>query len=116
MIDETGCDLVMVGRAARGNPWIFSEINGSLDPAGVPHDIHGSPGWDRRLPVIREHFDLVVARRGEYRGVREMRKHLGWYIRGLEGAAAARSALMQAETADAAMRLLDELGRLQPAR
>lgn len=106
MLKETGCDLVMVGRAALGAPWIFLEINQTLSgmPAGSSR-----PPWPRRLEIIREHLDLMIAAKGEARGVLEMRKHLGWYIKGMPGAARLRQELMKAETRKRIEEILAEL-------
>lgn len=108
MVDETGCRLVMVGRAAQGAPWIFSEINAVLDPeAGKPYV--AGPGWPAKLEIIREHLELMVAEKGEQRGVLEMRKHLGWYVKGAHGAARLRQELMKAVTAAQVKELLSFL-------
>ncbi|GGJ13870.1 tRNA-dihydrouridine synthase [Alicyclobacillus cellulosilyticus] len=94
MLEETGCDAVMVGRAALGNPWIFREIahylrTGEKLPPPTPAE---------RVEVAIRHLHLLVEYKGEYIGVREMRKHAGWYLKGLPGAAQIREAINQAET------------------
>lgn len=111
MMEETGCHLVMVGRAALGAPWIFSEINQALDfrEGGPPG---GVAEWIRRRAVIGEHLKLMIEVKGEVRGILEMRKHLGWYIKGMPGAARLRQEMMKAETSDQVNELLDRLGRL----
>ncbi len=105
MLAETGCDLVMAGRAALGNPWLFTEVAAAAERAapGVPVP------WPLRLDAIREHFDLMIADKGETRAVREMRKHLGWYIRGIDGAAHARRDIMSAATRRQVFELLERL-------
>jgi tRNA-dihydrouridine synthase B len=111
MIRQTGCQLVMVGRAALGNPWVFSRINAVLEGGGADGDPESGcrePDWPERLRVIREHLAMAVADKGEVRGVREMRKHLGWYVKGFEGAPALRQRLMHAETEGEVMGLLQE--------
>lgn len=75
MIDETGCDGVMIARGALGNPWIFSGK---------------SPTPKERIDMLIEHIDMVAGYKGEYTAVREMRKHVGWYIKGMHGAAQIR--------------------------
>lgn len=110
MMDETGCQLVMVGRAAQGAPWIFSEINRALGGGTVTGDGDG-PDWRRRSEVVREHLQLMVEAKGEDRGVLEMRKHLGWYIKGLPGAARLRQDMMRAETAAQVEDMLETFGR-----
>jgi nifR3 family TIM-barrel protein len=97
MLAETGCQLVMVGRAAQGAPWIFSEINAWLAGENPPAEA-ASPDWLQRKEVIKEHLRLMIETKGEARGVLEMRKHLGWYIKGIPGAAKMRQELMKAET------------------
>jgi len=82
MIAETGCDSVMVGRAAMGNPWIFAMIKAE---AAAP-----APG-ERRALILR-HGEEMYLRLGP-RGIKEMRKHLAWYSRGIPGAAAFRAEL-----------------------
>ena len=106
MIQETGCHLVMVGRAALGAPWIFRAINQALADGPA---IGVVPSWADRLNIIREHLDLMIAAKGEGRGVLEMRKHLGWYIKGLPGAAKLRQELMRAETKEKVLEILSEL-------
>lgn len=76
MLAETGCDSVMIGRAAMGNPWIFGPI----------------PTPEARRALILRHGEEMFLRHGEH-GIKEMRKHLAWYSRGIQGAAAFRSEL-----------------------
>lgn len=87
MLERTGCDMVMVGRGALGNPWIFSQINAYLTESCriVP-----PPGTAERVAVIYRHIRLLCDLKGEPRGMKEARKHLGFYIRGLPGAAELR--------------------------
>ncbi len=84
MLDRTGCDMVMVGRAALGNPWIFREISAYLTESCT---ILPPPAISERIVVIKRHMDMLCARKGENRGMREARKHVAWYFRGLRGAA-----------------------------
>jgi tRNA-dihydrouridine synthase len=87
MVSETGCDSVMVGRAAMGNPWIFAALRaGMLTAPGAPP----TPG-ERRALILR-HGEEMYRRRGA-RGILEMRKHLAWYSRGVPGASAFRAEL-----------------------
>jgi tRNA-dihydrouridine synthase B len=91
MYESTGCDLVMIGRGALGNPWIFRELQGGAGPT-----------LQERSEVVLAHLAAHVAFVGEPLGaVRSFRKHLGWYSHGLRGAAAFRSEVNQlAELAD----------------
>ncbi len=98
MIGETDCDLVMVGRGALGNPWIFREINATLDSRLPTPGAQFEIGWHEKRKIIIEHLEMTVADKGELKGVREMRKHLGWYIKGIPGAAEMRQRLMRTES------------------
>jgi len=113
MMDQTGCDLVMVGRAAQGAPWIFEEIDRVLEGASDNFSTEG-PTWSYRMEVILEHLRLMVEAKGQERGVLEMRKHLGWYLKGLPGAARGRRELMQARTADQVEEILRSTLRMLP--
>ncbi|MFW6181310.1 MAG: tRNA dihydrouridine synthase DusB [Spirochaetota bacterium] len=93
MLRETGCDAVMIGRAAAGNPWIISDTLHALSGRPVPP----GPGPGERIGQALEHLSLAVSLKGEPRGVRETRVHLHRYLRGLPGAARARDALNRAE-------------------
>ena len=84
MLMETGCDMVMVGRGALGNPWVFQEINAYLTDSCT---IIPPPGLAQRLVTMRQHIGALVDLKGEPRGMREARKHVGWYLHGLRGAA-----------------------------
>lgn len=81
MIDETGCDGVMIGRAIEGNPWIFREAKQYLETGVVPPP----PSLEEREAVMLRHLNDVAAMLGRNIGVREMRKHLCWYTKGLPG-------------------------------
>ncbi len=84
MLEETGCDLVMVGRGALGNPWIFAQINAYCAPE---YRILPPPGLSERMRVMVKHMEALCAYKGEERGMREARKHVGWYLKGMRGAA-----------------------------
>jgi tRNA-dihydrouridine synthase B len=109
MIGQTGCDLVMVGRGALGNPWLFAEINAELATEGGDQRPVAAISWAEKLRVIAEHMDLMIADKGEHRAVLEMRKHMGWYIKGIEGAAALRRQIMTAATREQVFELLSQL-------
>ena len=74
MLEQTGCDAVMVGRAARGNPWIFRRI--------LDDDPEGRPGVEELKRVILKHAQMMIDLDGEYAGMRKMRKHVAWYTAG----------------------------------
>ena len=84
LLAETGCDLVMVGRGALGNPWVFRQINAYLTNSCT---LIPPPGAAERIVVIKRHIDALCALKGEDRALREARKHVGWYLHGLRGAA-----------------------------
>lgn len=84
MLEETRCDLVMVGRGALGNPWIFSQINAYTQNSCT---LLPPPVLSARMLVMLEHIKSLCDCKGEYIGMREARKHVGWYVKGLRGAA-----------------------------
>lgn len=86
MLEETGCDYLMVGRGALGRPWVFSQINAYLKE-GV---ILPEPPVSERMRVMIKHIKLICEYKGERVGIREARKHAAWYIKGIRGAAAYR--------------------------
>lgn len=94
MMDETGCDAVMVGRAARGDPWIFRRINHYL----ATGEELPPPGVEERVAMALRHSRMMAREQGESQGIVKMRKHMAWYLRGLPQAAACRRRLMQART------------------
>lgn len=94
MFAETGCDAVMVGRASRGNPWIFREINTYLDTG----ESVGRPSKDEVRDTILKHAALQVRYKGEYTAVREMRKHVAWYTTGYPHSAKLRQMVNEIET------------------
>jgi tRNA-dihydrouridine synthase B len=94
MFLETGCDAVMIGRAAMGNPWIFARTRAYLTTGRCPPP----PAYAERVAVILEHLRDAAEVKGERRAVIEMRKHYRGYLRHLPGAARLRAALMVPET------------------
>lgn len=86
MKEYTGCDGLMVGRAARGNPWIFKQINEYLEK-GILID---KPTPEEVKQMILKHASMLIEYKGEYTGVREMRKHIAWYTQGLPHSAELR--------------------------
>lgn len=93
MFDETGCDAVMVARGAQGNPWIFSEIL-SFMTSGI---ISERPSLEEIIAMIHRHRDLMIEEKGEYIALREMRKHVSWYTKGLKNATALRGKINRTE-------------------
>lgn len=104
MLEYTGCDGIMVGRAAEGNPWIFKEILAYLkDGTVLP-----PPDLDERREVALKHLGLLVEFKGEHRGVLEGRKHMAWYFKGVSGGAVLRTALNKAQKYDEMCGLINE--------
>ena len=94
MLEETNCDLIMVGRGALGCPWVFSQINAYLD-----HErIIPNPPVSERMRVMLKHIETICKYKGDFIGMREARKHAGWYTKGLHGAAKYRLELGTIET------------------
>ena len=96
MMDETGCDFVMVGRGALGNPWIFRELTACWRGEEIPP----APTVEEKKDMMIEHFQMMKSLKGEYAAVREMRKHVGWYIKGMPGSASFRGRVNQICEAD----------------
>lgn len=104
MLEYTGCDGIMVGRAAEGNPWIFKEISAYLkDGTVIP-----PPDLDERREVALKHLGLLVEFKDEHRGVLEGRKHMAWYFKGVSGGAVLRTALNKAQKYDEMCGLINE--------
>ena len=86
MLAETGCDMVMIGRGALGNPWIFRE----LDAAYRGLDIPPHPSDEERVAMMIRHLEMMCELKGETVGVKEFRKYIVRYTKGMRGAAAVR--------------------------
>ncbi len=94
MFQETGCDGILIGRAAQGNPWIFREVSEYLKTG----DILPPPSNEEKKQTILRHAALQLEYKGEYTGVREMRKHLSWYTVGMPNSARFRQTINTMET------------------
>lgn len=104
MMDETGCDGVMIGRGAQGNPWIFRDLvtydrTGQAPPRPTPAELK---------EMMLRHARLQMEYKGGYLGIREMRKHVAWYTRGLPGSAKLRDAINQVDSYEELEALLNE--------
>lgn len=104
MMDETGCDGVMIGRGAQGNPWIFRDLvaydrTGQAPPGPTPAELK---------EMMLRHARLQMEYKGGYLGIREMRKHVAWYTRGLPGSAKLRDAINQVDSYEELEALLNE--------
>lgn len=104
MMDETGCDGVMIGRGALGNPWVFREVAHYLETG----QNLSRPDAVERLAVAIRHLHLLVEYKGEVVGVKEMRKHAAWYIKGLPDATHLRDEINLQTTQDGMENLLSE--------
>lgn len=91
MLDETGCDAVMIGRGSEGNPFIFRQINEYLRTGTVTF----FPSPQDRLNQMTEHIEMLVREKGESRGIKEARKHIAWYIKGLPSASRFKAEVFQ---------------------
>lgn len=103
-LDITGADAVMIGRGAQGNPWVFPQLI---------HWLHTGkelppPTLAERAQVILRHLGLLVGYKGEYIGIREMRKHAAWYTRGLKGSAELRERFNRAASREEFVNILRE--------
>ena len=107
MLRQTGCDAVMIGRAAQGDPWIFRRVRAFLD-SGV---LLEKPGFDEIMALALRHMGELVAYKGEFIGIREMRKFMCWYIKGVRGAQEARVKVNSAENAARMEEIISELLR-----
>ena len=83
MLEDTGCDMVMVGRGALGRPWVFQEINAYLNNEIILPE----PPVTQKMYVMLKHIEKICEYKGEYVGIREARKHAAWYTKGIHGAA-----------------------------
>lgn len=105
LLEQTGCDGIMIGRGAQGNPWIFKEVVSFLETGELP--ARPTPQEVRR--VIERHAALQLAIKGEYTGVREMRKHLAWYTAGYPNSARFRQMINTMETMDELLKGIDKI-------
>lgn len=103
MMEETGCDFVMIGRAALGNPWIFSQLK-----AAWKGEEYILPTLEEKKQVMLEQLDMMTELKGEYGAVREMRKFVGWYLKGVPGSAALRGSVNQITDAGTLKRAIEE--------
>ncbi len=104
MIEKTGCDGVMIGRGAQGNPWLFRQVVHYL----ATGELLASPGVTERINMALRHLDMLVAYKGEHVGIREMRSHAAWYTKGLPHSAELRLRFNSAVTREHFAQILSE--------
>ena len=109
MLEKTNCDAIMIGRGAQGNPWIFKRINHYMQTG----EILPNPTAEEKINTAIEHMKLAVAEHGEYVAVREMRKHIGWYIKGLKNSARFRDEINKLTDCESVVMKLNELSLTQ---
>lgn len=105
MLQQTGCDGVMIGRAAQGNPWIFREIIQFLEDGTVPEP----PDLREKRELILRHAQLLCEYKGEYTAVREMRRHLSWYTVGMPHSAKFRQMINAVESMEQLLQSVDTI-------
>jgi tRNA-dihydrouridine synthase B len=105
MFEETGCDAVMIGRAALGNPWFFKEAVATYKGLTPP----SPPTTSTRIKGCKNHFINMIEWHGERAATNLMRKHFGWYLRGFEGASSYRQSLVMASNRDEMFSILNSI-------
>jgi nifR3 family TIM-barrel protein len=101
MMAQTGCDGIMIGRAAQGRPWIFSQFLPEASDKQVTSDL--------KKNTIKRHFEYAISFRGEHMGVLEMRKHLAWYVKGMRGAASLKNEIFRLTSVKDIMKIIENL-------
>ena len=104
MFEITGCDGIMIGRAAIGNPWIFERVRYYLETGQKLPEV----SIEERLKMIKEHFLLEIEEKGEYTGIREFRKHLAFYSKGLSKASDFRCKINTLNSTDEVLLCIEE--------
>ena len=105
MFEETACDAIMIGRAAMGNPFIFQQTVQILEKGGDA----AIPSPAQRMAMARRQLALAVIFKGETTAVKEMRKHLAWYTKGMPDAARVRTGINQASSSRELLNIMEEL-------
>ncbi|QFJ54042.1 tRNA dihydrouridine synthase DusB [Pseudobutyrivibrio xylanivorans] len=104
MKEQTGCDGFMIGRGAQGNPWIFHQILHYFETG----ELIGKPPMEEMVKTMLRHAKLQIEFKGDYLGIREMRKHAAWYTAGYKGASKLRGAINNVESYDDLEKLFEE--------
>lgn len=104
MFEQTNCDGIMIGRATLGNPWIFKEVISFLKGEEFEN-----PDNDEILKTILLHYDMLITEKGEYTAIREMRKHVAWYVKGMKNASSIRNQINTYENYEDCEKFLKEI-------
>lgn len=104
MLEETGCDAIMIGRGAQGNPWIFEKINKYLEEGVFISD----PTSEEKIDTIIRHMNMLIEHKGERTAILEMRSHIAWYIKGMRDAAYTKQKIFKLTDKDEIITLLKE--------
>lgn len=104
MFEKTNCDAVMLGRGSQGNPFIFAQINEYMEYGTIKTHI----SQKEKLEYMKEHLELLVKLKGEYVGVREARKHVAWYTKGMHGGATLRAEIFKTQTSEKLISIIEE--------
>ncbi|MDQ2086346.1 tRNA dihydrouridine synthase DusB [Herbivorax sp. ANBcel31] len=99
MLYQTNCDAVMVGRGAQGNPWIFKNM--------LKHSVN-DVSYEEKVSMIIKHFNMMTEYKGEYTAIREMRKHIAWYLKGMYKSAGLKDKIFKSNSKEEIIRLLYE--------
>lgn len=105
MFQQTVCNAVMIGRGARGNPWIFKQVNAYLKEGSLLPD----PTPDEICDMLLRHIHMLIEAKGEYTGVREMRKHFAWYTAGMKHSSVLRNEVNMVESVEAFEALVEKM-------
>ena len=105
MMDETGCDAVMIGRGALGNPWIFQDIERFFSYGSSPSE----RSVDDKVSCIIRHMNMMIQKKGERCAVREMRKHIGWYLKGVKNSAKIKERIFRISDVDTVIEELQKI-------
>ena len=104
MLEETGCDAVMIGRGVLGNPWLIKECVDYLENETLPTQV--SP--EEKINMLKRHFQLLIEDKCEKAAILEIRSHALWYVKGLPGSARIKNLICQSQTPEEMFKILDE--------
>ena len=103
MFEYTNVDGIMIGRATLGNPWVIGQVKDGLEGKEI-----SIPTLNEKLDTIKRHIDLEIEEKGDYVGIREMRKHISWYIKNLKDSSKIREKINNLESKQEVIDCLDE--------